>query len=268
MNNILEKICKKKRQEVELRKKNQLVSMLENSTYYSQPAYSLSNHIKKSSHGIIAEFKRKSPSRGIINPNADIRKTTKGYIESGASALSVLTDETFFGGSLENLRIAKEENGRPILQKDFVLDPYQVIEAKAHGADAILLIANLLSKKDILDLSEFAVSLGMEVLFEIHNKEEIRKIPEQAHLIGINNRNLQNFDVNQENAMEILRHLPNKSVKIAESGINSPWQAYQLLNNGFDGLLIGEAFMKQEKPDEACKKFINQLESIEKEENI
>ncbi len=268
MSNILEKISQKKRQEVSLRKKHQLVSMLENSAYYSRPAFSLSNHIKNSKHGIIAEFKRKSPSRGIINPNADIRKTTKGYIESGATALSVLTDEYFFGSSLENLSIAREENAIPILQKDFILDTFQIMEAKAYGADAILLIASILSKEEIHNLTEFAVSLGMETLLEIHNREEVEKIPKQVHLIGINNRNLQNFNVNQENAPELLKHIPGHYLKIAESGISHPEQAFKLLNNGFDGLLIGEAFMKHTKPDEACKNFIKELGSFEKQKNI
>ncbi|MFW6099868.1 MAG: indole-3-glycerol phosphate synthase TrpC [Bacteroidota bacterium] len=259
-NNILEKIFSHKSEEVAERKKVQPINMLENKSSYARETLSLSRAIRNQDNaGVIAEFKTRSPSMGMINENAELKQITQGYLTAGASALSILTDENFFGGSPENLEIARKNNDSPILQKDFIMDPYQILEAKAYGADAILLIAAMLPKAKVRELSSFAVSLGMEILLEIHQEEELDRVNDLIHLVGVNNRNLKNFIVNQENSMELVNAIPDKFVKIAESGIESSRQAYNLLNNGFDGLLIGGEFMKHPKPEEACRDFIDQL---------
>jgi indole-3-glycerol phosphate synthase len=203
---------------------------------------------------------------GTINPHAGVLKTTRGYVQAGASGLSILTDEHYFGGSLSHLLEAREANACPILQKDFVMDRYQVIEAKAYGADAILLIAAMLPAERIKELSAFAASLEMETLFEIHEKKELDKLCEHIQLIGINNRNLSNFKVNQSHAFELIDALPEDLVKIAESGIQSPNQAFKLLNNGFDGLLIGGEFMRHARPEDACQDFIEGLKNQKKQD--
>jgi len=259
--NILNKIYSHKRRAVEERKSLYPVKLLEKSLYYSTKPVSLAKYIKREDkHGIIAEFKTQSPSKGIINPNADVGRVTLGYMQSGASALSILTDQFYFGGSLNNLTKARKENFCPILQKDFILDRYQIIEASAYGADAILLIAAMLTKEKIKELASFATSLGLEILLEIHDEEELHKIDKNVDLIGVNNRDLHNFRINQNNSVNLVKQIPDEFIKIAESGIRSPNQANDLLNSGFDGLLIGEAFMKEERPDKACKCFISKLQ--------
>ena len=258
--NILEKIFNHKSREVKERKRLFSVNQLEEKPLFSRKTRSLSQAIqRKDQRGIIAEFKTQSPSMGIINDNADLKQVTQGYLNAGASALSILTDTHFFGGSLENLEMARKVNNCPILQKDFIMDTYQITEAKAYGADAILLIAAMLPKDKIKELSSYAASLGLEILLEIHQKEELDKIHDQIHLVGINNRNLKDFSVNQNHSIGLVHSIPGQFVKIAESGIESPSQAFSLLNNGFHGLLIGGEFMKYPKPDAACRDFINQL---------
>ena len=262
--NILKKIYSHKREEIEERKSLYPVKLLEKSLYFSTTPVSLSKYIKrKDKHGIIAEFKTQSPSKGTINPNADVDKVTLGYMQSGASALSILTDQVYFGGSLNHLTKARKENYCPILQKDFILDRYQITEAKAYGADAILLIAAMLTKEKINELASFASSLGLEVLLEIHNEEELHKIEENVDLVGVNNRDLNSFTIDQNNSVNLVQQIPDDFIKIAESGIQSPSQANDLLNRGFNGLLIGETFMKEERPDKACKRFISKLESFQ-----
>ena len=262
--NILNKIYSRKKKEVEERKSLYPVKLLEKSLYYPTNPVSLSKYIKRlDKQGIIAEFKTQSPSKGTINANADVRKITLGYMQSGASGLSILTDRFFFGGLLDHLTTARKENFCPILQKDFILDRYQIIEAKAYGADAILLIAAMLTREKIKELASFATNVGMEILLEIHNEEELHKIVENVDLIGVNNRDLHNFQMDQSNSVNLVKKIPDDFTKIAESGIETPFQANDLLNSGFDGLLIGETFMKEERPDKACKHFISKLQSLQ-----
>jgi len=263
--NILNKIYARKKKEVEERKALYPVKLLEKSMYYSTTPVSLTRYLKREDKvGIIAEFKTQSPSKGIINETADAGKVTLGYMQGGASALSVLTDDSFFGGSFENLRKARKENYCPILQKDFILDPYQIIEAKSHGADAILLIAAMLTKESVKELSAFAASIGLEVLLEIHQKAELDKINEDVNVMGVNNRNLTTFDVDQNHSIALAQHLPEGILKIAESGIKTPQQAYDLLSKGFDGLLIGETFMKTDNPAQTCREFILKIRELQK----
>lgn len=258
--NILEQIVAHKRNEVAERKERNSVQALERSNYFSAPTYSMTEYIRRSDRsGIIAEFKRKSPSKGLINGSAGVAETTRGYVAAGASALSVLTDQQFFGGSNEDLSLARV-NECPILRKDFTVDEYQIIEAKSIGADAILLIAAVLDPRTSKNMAALAHSLGMEVLLEVHNEEELRmNLEAGADMIGVNNRNLKNFVVSIEVSKQLAPMIPNGIVKVSESGISSPDVIAELKKYGYEGFLIGENFMKTDRPAISAAEFIKQL---------
>jgi len=257
---ILTKIINYKKDEVSERKSLYPIKLLEKSTYFNTQPVSLRKYLLKTDKsGIIAEFKTKSPSKGDINPFANVADVSLKYMQAGASALSILTDRNFFGGRLEHLTTARKYNYCPILQKDFVLDEYQVIEAKSYGADAILLIAAALSKTKIRALAQLAKSLQMEVLFEIHNEQEINKVNEFIDLVGVNNRNLKTFDVNIRQSIRLSEFIPDDFLKISESGIKTTKDIIELKKYGFKGFLMGESFMSTRNPGKACKMFIQQL---------
>ncbi len=257
--NILQKIIAHKKREVANRKALFSIKTLENSPFFARTCVPLAKNIKEKPPGIIAEFKRRSPSKGLINGLADVETVTTGYVKSGAAALSILTDTTFFGGKFDDLRAARAVNFCPILQKDFVVDEFQILEAKSIGADAILLIAANLTKKEVKNLSKTANSLGLQVLLEIHDERELDVFSENIQVVGVNNRNLKDFKVDIEHSIRLLDLLPKTVAKISESGISDPATAKKLLAAGFDGLLIGENFMKNERPEMACLEFIQQL---------
>jgi indole-3-glycerol phosphate synthase len=260
---ILDEIIAYKRTEVQENKELYPVKLLEKSPFFTAQPVSLEKYVRRQDlSGIIAEFKRKSPSKGIINEFADPATVCLEYMQAGASALSVITDNKYFGGSNKDLSTARKFNYCPILRKDFIVDEYQVIEARSIGADAILLIAEVLSEKELKNLSQLAFSLQMEVLFEVHDRENILKLPADARIVGINNRNLKNFKVNIQHSIELLDELPKQAVKIAESGIDSPQTAVNLLTSGFSGLLMGERFMRETNPGRACKLFIRNMEKV------
>jgi indole-3-glycerol phosphate synthase len=214
------------------------------------------------SSGIIAEFKQKSPSKGLINATVDAGEVAKGYAAAGASGISVLTDFPFFGGSLENLRKARKSCPEiPLLRKDFMLDEYQLVEAKASGADVILLIAACLSKLQAAELAGLARELGMEVLFEIHGEEELDLIPDQADFVGVNNRNLKTMTVSLGTSFHLAPLIPDRFVKISESGISTPEDVSKLKAAGYQGFLIGENFMHTGDPAKACREFILKLKN-------
>ena len=258
---ILETIRQHKMKEVEDRKSLYPVKLLEQSIFFESPCVSLKEYVTDPNRsGIIAEFKRKSPSKGNINQYANVEEVTLGYMQAGASALSVLTDEYFFGAKKDDLPTARRFNYCPILRKDFVLDEYQVIEAKSTGADAILLIASFLSLSEIIELTNVAHSLGMEVLLETHTEQEVKdNIATTADLVGINNRNLNTFEVDIANSIRLAEMLPKDIPKIAESGIESADTIRLLKQNGFNGFLIGEYFMRHSHPAQKCKELIKQL---------
>ena len=257
---ILDKIVEAKRADVQKSKTVNPLKALEKSEYFSRQTISLERSITDGSkYGIIAEFKRQSPSKGVINRRAGIEITCTGYFNSGASAVSVLTNSEFFGGSDSDLTNARKACSGPLLRKEFIVDEYQVVESKSIGADAILLIADILSAPEMKTLSDLAVSLGMEVLFEIHDRTGIEKLPVNARIIGINSRNLGNFTINMDIPGEIIKMLPADSIKIAESGIDKVETLIKLEETGFNGFLIGELFMKEENPAEACSRFIKEL---------
>jgi indole-3-glycerol phosphate synthase len=260
---VLEKIVRSKRIEIESMRKNTPVALLEKSKYFQRETLSLERSLlDKGKHGIIAEFKRKSPSRGVINNGVTPENVCPRYMSSGASAVSVLTNGEFFGGSNEDLARARKLCNGPILRKEFIIDEYQVVESKSIGADAILLIADILSGVEVKRLSALAESLKMEVLYEIHDKNGIEKLPPGSRLTGINSRNLGNFSIDMNILNRTISMLPPDSIKIAESGIHSVETVTKLKTMGFTGFLIGELFMKEKDPGEACNKFINDLKHL------
>lgn len=257
--NILDTIVEYKKSEVRSRKSEVSVSKLENSDLFGRRTFSLKDFLlDESKTGIIAEFKRKSPSKGVINDKADVVEVTKGYAENGASCLSVLTDEHFFGGNDKDL-ISARVNAIPILRKEFIVDEYQITEAKSIGADVILLIAACLTPAEVKRLASFAKNLGLEVLLELHDEEELGHICDATEMVGINNRNLKTFVVDIERSLRMAEKIPAGKIKVAESGISSAENIILFKENGFDGFLIGENFMKEENPTIAFARFVNQL---------
>jgi indole-3-glycerol phosphate synthase len=254
--NILDKIVLSKRAEIEQSKKLISSNDMIKSPYFKEAGYSLKRHLKNNSVGIISEFKRKSPSLGWIKEGANVVDITSGYAAAGAAALSVLTDEPFFGGTLSDLRKVRQAVSIPILRKDFIIDEYQLFEAKSSGADVILLIAECLDKKSLKSLAETAKNLGLEVLMEVHSEEQLEKLCDAVDCVGVNNRNLKNFKVSLQTSIDLSAQIPSKFVKIAESGISNPANISLLSNYGFKGFLIGEAFMKTENPADTLKQFI------------
>ncbi|MGI9139190.1 MAG: indole-3-glycerol phosphate synthase TrpC [Sediminibacterium sp.] len=257
--NILAKIVASKVGEVADRKKQISIAQLEAMPLFQQKAYSLkSNLLDTSKTGIIAEFKRQSPSKGVINAHANVANVTKAYSQFGAAGVSVLTDGPFFGGSLDDLNIAVQ-NKIPVLRKEFMIDEFQIVEAKAHGASVILLIASCLTPAVTKLLAGTAKELGMEVLLELHDESELAFICDEVDFIGINNRSLKSFEVNIEHSLKLKDLLPKEKLSIAESGIYDIETFKLLKKEGFDGFLMGEYFMKQENPAKAFEDFCNQI---------
>jgi indole-3-glycerol phosphate synthase len=262
--NILEKIIAHKNNEVAGRRELYPAKLLEKSIYFHTPAVSLCKYLRREDKsGIIAEFKRRSPSKGDINPYAAVERVSIGYMQAGASALSILTDGEFFGGKNEDLTQARKFNFCPILRKDFIIDEYQIIEARAIGADAVLLIAECLEKAQLAQLARTAKSLGLEVLMEIHSQPQLDKFCPEVDAIGVNNRNLEDFSVSLAASLELAAALPAEVVKVSESGLDDPNAIVELRRAGYQGFLIGEHFMRQADPGKACQEFIRRIEQIE-----
>jgi indole-3-glycerol phosphate synthase len=259
--NILDKIVETKKKEVVFRQNNIFEAELVEYEYFGRRCNSLKAELLKSgSSGIIAEFKKRSPSLGDINLSANPEDVTRKYIEAGAAGLSVLTDYESFGGSLaELLKVRKANPNAPLLRKDFIIDKYQLVESKAFGADIILLIAACLGKQEAESLAKGAKKLGMEVLFEIHNSEELEKVNDYIDMIGVNNRNLTTFKVDINTSVELSRIIPKKFIKITESGFKDAKDVRYLKQFGYNGFLIGGAFMVTDNPGEACRTFISEL---------
>ena len=258
--NILEKIILHKKNEVASSKAKCSISQLEKSKLFNRESISLKDFLLDESRiGIIAEFKRKSPSLGIINSSATVKDVTCGYVKAGASALSILTDYEFFGGTSQDLSAARLLNDCPILRKDFVIDEYQLIEAKSIGADVVLLLANVLSAQEIKKFAFTAKQLGLEVVLEIRDKVELESVNIYVDCVGINNRNLKDFSVNLNQSLDLVDKIPNEFIKISESGISSAKVIHTLKSVGFKGFLIGETFMKQNNPEKACMDFIAEI---------
>ncbi|MEM6346654.1 MAG: indole-3-glycerol phosphate synthase TrpC [Bacteroidota bacterium] len=258
---ILDEIIAHKREEVAQQKALYPVKLLEQSTYFDTPCVSMREYITRpDKSGIIAEIKRRSPSKGDINPYVSVEQVSIGYMQAGASALSILTDSKFFGGKNEDLTLARQLNYCPILRKEFIIDEYQIVEARSIGADAILLIAACLEPQRLKELAAFAQSLGLQVLMEVHDGEELaRSLNEHLDLVGVNNRNLKDFSVDINTSLELVDQIPDDFVKVAESGISDPAEVIKLKAAGFQGFLMGQRFMETSQPEKACKRFIELL---------
>ncbi len=259
--NILEEIVEHKKTEV-IRKKSEVsIAELEASELYQRRCLSLKNSLSDPAKtGIIAEFKRRSPSKGVINNVASVEDVTAAYTRNAASGISVLTDEKFFGGTNTNL-ISARKNQIPILRKEFIIDEYQIVEAKSIGADVILLIAACLSPLEVKQLASKAKQLGLEVLLEIHNEAELGHICDEVDLVGVNNRNLKTFEVDIQTSLKLINRIPKEKIAISESGISDVETILTLKSAGFKGFLIGENFMKQPDPTIAFAEFTNQLKA-------
>ncbi len=257
--NILDKIIAHKREEVAVRRLMVTEEDLRQTVYFNKAALSMKKSLlSENASGIIAEFKRKSPSRGFINQHADVETITRAYTQYGASGISVLTDNAFFGGSTEDLVTARQ-NIVPILRKDFIIDSYQVLAAKAMGADVVLLIAACLSAAEVNDLAVFAKDNDLEVLLELHDEKELAHICDAVDMVGVNNRNLKTFQVDIKQSLKLGDRIPAGTVKIAESGIDDVQTILRFKAAGFSGFLMGEKFMKEKDPVSAFKDFVEEL---------
>ena len=261
--NILDKIVANTKKEVEERKSQVTVGELEYSPFFSRDCHKVTEFlVNPEKSGIIAEIKKQSPSKGIINDSISVEEVGIGYEKSGASAISVLTDFEFFGGRMDYLTEVREKVNIPVLRKDFMIDEYQVVEAKAIGADFILLIAACLTPAEMKNLATLAHSLGMQVLMEVHNEEELlRSIMPELDVIGVNNRNLKTFDVSIQTSLDLLKFIPDEFKKVSESGLSEVSDMKTLRNAGFDGFLIGETFMKTADPAAALDQLARELKA-------
>lgn len=257
---ILDTIVEHKRMEVMKRRGRKSLDQLITKDLYNREPLHPKDYFSLSSPNIIAEFKRKSPSKGQLNAVVSPVPVVESYKRGGASAVSILTDRDFFGGDFRDLEDVKNGVSEiPLLRKDFMIDPYQVHEAKAYGADVILLIASILSKKEIAGLAGLATSLGLSVLLEVHNEEEIEKWVPEIAMVGVNNRDLKTFQTDIHRSFDLLPKLPAETIKISESGLQDPGEISQLFIAGFQGFLIGEKFMVSDDPGMTLGAFISQL---------
>jgi indole-3-glycerol phosphate synthase len=259
--NILDTIITRKKIEVAERKRSKSIPELENGHFFKNKTLSFSDFLlREDKTGIIAEFKRKSPSKGIINNTSTVTEVTTAYAKYGASGISVLTDEDFFGGSLNDL-LESTVNEVPLLRKDFIIDEYQLIESKAFGAEVILLIAACLSREQVKTFAALAKNIGLNVLLEIHNEQELAHICNDVDVVGVNNRDLKTFTVDINRSIELSKQIAGDAIKISESGIDTISSINLLKNHGFSGFLIGEKFMKEKNPGLAFQDFTEKLKN-------
>ena len=256
--NILDKIIATKKKEVETAKRLKSLSELKDSEFFGRETFSLKQNLKTKT-GIIAEFKRKSPSKGIINAHSEIKDVVKSYETNGASGISILTDHEYFGGSSADILAMRNSVKIPILRKDFMVDEFQFYEAKAMGADVVLLIAACLSPAQVQEFTELSHQLGLEVLLEIHTEKELEHYNPIIDFVGINNRNLKNFEVDLQHSVDLKYLLPENVLSVAESGIYSIEDFNFLKEKCFDGFLMGEYFMKNENPGDAFAEFVKSI---------
>ncbi len=257
--NILEDIVSKKRIEVQHQKEAITIDQLLSNERLQRKGISMRDALLSSPSGIIAEFKRRSPSKGWIKEGGIAPKITLGYEQSGASATSILTDRPFFGGGIEDLCQARPQLHIPILRKEFIIDEYQIYQSKVIGADAILLIASILDLESCKRFTQLAHELGLEVLLELHGEEELDHIACEADMVGINNRNLTTFVTDASHSIQMIERLPAGGTYISESGLSDTATVRQLRNAGFKGFLMGENFMKTPDPALSLAQFIDHL---------
>ena len=260
MKDILQEIVATKRAEIDRRKREtDFQALYRQAETPRTTRHSLREALRSSSTGIISEFKRRSPSKGWINRDADVQSVVRAYQQAGATALSVLTDTPYFGGTDDDLRAARQACSLPILRKDFTIDECQLVESRVLGADAVLLIAAALTREQCRRFAEIAHQLELEVLLEIHDQSELDYYSEYVDVLGVNNRNLGSFHTDVANSFRLIEQMPQEATPISESGISNPDTVKELRTIGFKGFLIGENFMKTEAPGDSLKSFINAL---------
>lgn len=261
MKDVLSEIIAHKKIEVAEQKNRQSFSEIEKALLKAGdiPFHSLRDALANSSSGIIAEFKRRSPSKGWLWQSAEANEVTPAYEKAGAAALSVLTDQKYFGGTLADLRKAISKVSIPVIRKEFIIDEYQLLEAKLSGASAVLLIASAISVDECRRFTEFATQLQLEVLLELHDKKEMDHVGPLNRIIGINNRNLGSFVTDVDKSFKMVSLLPKEALWVSESGISDASIVKELRQAGYRGFLIGEYFMKSGNPGQTLKEFINQI---------
>jgi indole-3-glycerol phosphate synthase len=266
MEDILRKITDRTALDLQDRRRQSPISALQDAEFYQRQPLSLIKALREGS-GIIAEHKRRSPSKGDLNHPESLAEVVTGYKKAGASAISCLTDEPFFGGTLDDLKNVRAMVNMPVLRKDFIVNTYQIDEAKAYGADAILLIAACLTSEQMSDFAELAIALGLSILFEVHNRAELdnvlsvtTQLPTDSFCIGVNNRNLKLFKTDVDISRQLIKHFPSDVLAVSESGLNDPTTVKELKELGFQGFLIGEHFMKSDDAGAACAEFIKKAE--------
>lgn len=262
MKDILSEIVANKRLEVAAHKEqtsyHELEKLIETC---GLPIYPMKSALLESQSGIIAEFKRRSPSKGWMSQHADAERVTAIYVEAGAAVLSVLTDEHYFGGTLHDLSTTTRNAKIPVMRKEFIVDEYQILQARLCGASAILLIAAALTKEESIRFTRFAQQLGLDVLLELHDENEVEYVAPENDLVGINNRNLGTFVTDIEKSYKMIDFLPREAVLVSESGISNPKTVKELREAGYRGFLIGENFMKTDDPGERLRQFIEAVVS-------
>ena len=257
---ILERIIADKQREVAYKKELIPQLQLEQSVLFERKINSLAEAIKSNASGVIAEHKRRSPSKEVINQSLNCFEVVQAYEKAGVAAISVLTDGKYFGGSLDDLLVARANTTLPILRKDFVIDTYQITEAKAYGADAVLLIAAVLTPEQVKNYAAYAHSIGLETLLEVHNAEEVTShLTSEVTIVGVNNRNLKTFEVSTDVSKELSMKIPSQYVKVSESGIADPKVVKELKGYGYQGFLIGENFMKSDDILTATTEFVTAI---------
>ncbi len=258
--NILDTIVERKREEVLESKQNQPLSSLGSMEFYRRRTNEITVPEPEGRPGIIAEFKRMSPSRGPIHMDADAVAVASAYETAGVSAVSILTDQRFFGGTLGDLKqVRKACPQLVLLRKDFIVDPYQLHQASAYGADMVLLIAAVLDRKEVEDLAQEAKALGLHILFEVHGREELRKYHPAIRYVGVNNRDLKSFRVDTGTSLDLIADLPSGVVPVSESGLSQPGELHSLWTAGYRLFLMGENFMKEKDPGLACRNFMDRV---------
>jgi indole-3-glycerol phosphate synthase len=258
--NILDKIVQQKLAEVVIQKELVPIPQLMEQANFKRTCFSAKESIRKpGASGVIAEFKRQSPSKGVINGRAKPQEVVKAYQQAGVSMVSVLTDEVFFGAQTRDFELARKTLSIPLLRKEFIVDAYQIYQSKAMGADVILLIAAILTPQRCKDFAFIAKDLGMEVLLELHDESELDHVNQYVDLVGINNRNLKDFSVDTDRSIQLAAKLPADLIRVAESGLDSEEVVQKMKANGFQAFLMGEHFMKTDSPGNACKQFILQM---------
>lgn len=261
MKDVLSEIIAHKKIEVAERKTHLPLVELERELADTKdiPFWSLKSALERSSSGIIAEFKRRSPSKGWLHQTANAAEVTRAYEMAGAAGLSVLTDRKYFGGGMGDLQQAIGSVKIPVMRKEFIVDGYQLFEAKLAGASAVLLIAAAITREECSRLTSLAHELGLEVLLELHDEREVEYITSMHSLIGVNNRNLGSFVTNLQKSFRMIDLLPKEAVLVSESGISDAKIVRELRDAGYKGFLIGEYFMKSGQPGVSLKEFIEEI---------